>query len=261
VPSQRMHAALDQKKAKATLLMLPPSSRVGFLLKTIVEPLGLPSLVGDRQTLIHRCLSGSIDFRNDSRKNCLNLWAVRGVIELLEPVRIENWHFFRVASGIGPLPLDDFVECLLRKAEVALLPLRANQSWSPFLSVKLPAGFSQSLPMRLAGRFHTRERWPRQAGVKSARPSGFVLQLPLHQLTGLGIHHRDLLIARVKITSCNQRRSTPILRALVIQSLPSLLGRRSRHHHPTSLTQLPGIVCMCGGIVFRDPFELHAYGE
>ena len=94
----------------------------------IVEPLGLPSLIGERQSQVHLCLSGSIVCRNDSRKNCLNVWALRPVSEILDLVRIENRHFFGVASGLWPLPLDDFVQCLLSKAEVALLPLRSNQS-------------------------------------------------------------------------------------------------------------------------------------
>jgi hypothetical protein len=42
------HAGLHQKKTKGTLLILPRDRREGSLLKRIVEPLGLPSLVGER---------------------------------------------------------------------------------------------------------------------------------------------------------------------------------------------------------------------
>ncbi len=42
---------------------------------------------------------------------------------------------------------------------------------------------------------------------------------------------RDLLVARVKITSYNHHCSAPFFRALVVQQLPSLLGRSSRQHH------------------------------
>jgi hypothetical protein len=85
-----MRAALHQNEPKATLLMLPRYRREGSLLERIVEPLGLPSLVGERQSLVHRCLSGSIDCRNDSRKNCLNVWAIRPVSKILDLVRLEN---------------------------------------------------------------------------------------------------------------------------------------------------------------------------
>ena len=42
-----------------------------------------------------------------------------------------------------------------------------------------------------------------------------MLQLALGQFAGRRVHHRDLLLARVKITSYNLHRSAPFLRALV----------------------------------------------
>ena len=80
----------SEKKTKAALLMLPRYRREGCILKRIVEPSGLPSLVGERQSQVHLCLSCSIDCRNDSRKNCLNVWTLRPVSEILDLVRIEN---------------------------------------------------------------------------------------------------------------------------------------------------------------------------
>ena len=45
------------------------------------------------------------------------------------------------------------------------------------------------------------------------------------------VHHGDLLIARVKITTYNQHCSAPFFRALVVSQQPSLLGARSRRCH------------------------------
>jgi hypothetical protein len=42
------------------------------------------------------------------------------------------------------------------------------------------------------------------------------IQPPLRQLASTLIQHRDLLVARVKITSCNHHRSAPFFRALVL---------------------------------------------
>src|SRR5690242_21676898 len=58
---------------------------------------------------------------------------------------------------------------------------------------------------------------------------------PLDQFARLVVQHRNLLIARVKITSYNQHRSAPFLRALVVLAQPSLLGVRSRQRHLISL--------------------------
>ncbi len=58
-------------------------------------------------------------------------------------------------------------------------------------------------PLRVPGRFHAHTHGLWQAGVKGPRLFALVLQSPLDQLTGIGIHHRDLLIARVKIASYN----------------------------------------------------------
>jgi hypothetical protein len=82
--------------------------------------------------------------------------------------------------------------------------------------------------------------------VGHPRFSAFVVEPSLHQLSRGLVHHGNLLIARVKITSYNQHCSAPFFRAPVSGSggptgvprpdlgrlaLPSLLGRRSRQRH------------------------------
>lgn len=54
-----------------------------------------------------------------------------------------------------------------------------------------------------------------------------VLWPTLHQLSRLHIQHRNLLVARMKVTSYNYHRSAPFLRALVDQPLPSLPAARA----------------------------------
>src|SRR5258708_21354800 len=45
------------------------------------------------------------------------------------------------------------------------------------------------------------------------------------------VGHDNLLIACMKIATYNDHRSAPFFRALVVEQLPSLLGRRSRRRH------------------------------
>jgi hypothetical protein len=54
-----------------------------------------------------------------------------------------------------------------------------------------------------------------QAGVEPPRLSAFMFQTALHELAGLRIYHRYLLLARVQIATYNHHRSAPFLRALV----------------------------------------------
>src|SRR5439155_21561309 len=64
--------------------------------------------------------------------------------------------------------------------------------------------------------------------VRCAPPSitVSVLSRELGQLPRLLVQHRNLLVARVQITSYNLHRSAPFLRALIRLSAPSLLARK-----------------------------------
>jgi hypothetical protein len=57
-----------------------------------------------------------------------------------------------------------------------------------------------------------------QIAIERLGLSALVIQLSLGQLPSGFIHHRNLLIARVKITSYNEHRSAPFFRALVVYS-------------------------------------------
>ena len=75
---------------------------------------------------------------------------------------------------------------------------------------------------------------------------GFAALVPQSQLGQLPrriVHHRDLLVACVKITTCNSATagSAPFLRALVVEQQPNLLGGRSRRRHLIS----PTSSCRC----------------
>jgi hypothetical protein len=71
----------------------------------------------------------------------------------------------------------------------------------------------------------------------------FVLQPPLDQLPGGIVHHRNQLIARVKIASYNDHRSAPFSEPWSL-ALPNLLVRRSRQRHLINFTKAP--------VIFRD---------
>ncbi|MGH9512544.1 MAG: hypothetical protein ACRD2U_10465 [Terriglobales bacterium] len=61
--------------------------------------------------------------------------------------------------------------------------------------------------MRVTGGFDPYSYRPRQPGIKSLRFAVLMLQTPLHQLSRLGVYHRDLLVVRMQITSYNHHRS------------------------------------------------------
>jgi hypothetical protein len=54
-----------------------------------------------------------------------------------------------------------------------------------------------------------------------AHPPALLIQPSLDQLPSGFIHHRNLLIARVKITAYNHHRSAPFFRALVVSATKS----------------------------------------
>jgi hypothetical protein len=80
-------------------------------------------------------------------------------------------------------------------------------------------------PLRIEGRFHPDSRRTWKAGIKLLGFSVLMFQPALEHLTGCRIQHRNLLEARMKITTYNEHRSAPFLRALVESTSPSLLGR------------------------------------
>ncbi len=113
-----MAVRLAESFRVSTLLMLPRYSGEGSLLKRIVEPLGLPTQVGERQSLIHRCLSCSVDGGNNSGENSLNVRILCPFSKILDPIRVEDCRLFGIVNGSRLLPLDDFVQRLLSVAEV-----------------------------------------------------------------------------------------------------------------------------------------------
>src|ERR1019366_3706613 len=94
-----MAVRLAESFRVGTLLMLPRYSGEGSLLKRIVEPLGLPTLVGERQSLIHRCLSCSVDGGNNSGKDSLNVRGLCPFSKIFDLICVEDWRFFGVANG------------------------------------------------------------------------------------------------------------------------------------------------------------------
>ena len=84
----------------------------------------------------------------------------------------------------------------------------------------VPAGFN---PLNAPGG---------EPSVESPRLPTAVFQTAFDQLPRLLVQHRNLLVARVQITSYNLHRSAPFLRALIRLSAPSLLARKE----PTRLS-------------------------
>jgi hypothetical protein len=55
---------------------------------------------------------------------------------------------------------------------------------------------------------------PYERTVKTSRFSVLVFQTTLREFARVGVQHRNLLVARMQITSYNHHRSAPFLRAL-----------------------------------------------
>jgi hypothetical protein len=73
-------------------------------------------------------------------------------------------------------------------------------------------------PMDRTSRFDAYPHRLRQSAVERLGFPVFVLQPSLQQFSRGIVHHGNLLIARVKITSYNEHRSAPFFRALVVDS-------------------------------------------
>jgi hypothetical protein len=81
----------------------------------------------------------------------------------------------------------------------------------------MPQLGQQSLePLCVTGRLDPHTNRLRQPFVKLSRLAVGVFQSLLDQLSGFRIQHRDVLLARVKITAYNHHRSAPSFRALVV---------------------------------------------
>src|SRR5690348_629753 len=91
--------------------------------------------------------------------------------------------------------------------------------------------------MQRTGRFHTHANRFRQVAIELVRFSVLVFQTALDELACLVIQHRDLLIARVKITSYNLHCSAPLFRALVASAT-----KFTREKEPTTSSNQPGAV-------------------
>src|SRR6516165_7306157 len=87
-------------------------------------------------------------------------------------------------------------------------------------------------PLCIEGRFHPDSRRTWKAGIKLLGFFVLMFQPALENLTGCRIQHGNLLEARMKITTYNEHRSAPFLRALVESPSPSLLGRYARCAKP-----------------------------
>src|SRR5690242_8648750 len=92
--------------------------------------------------------------------------------------------------------------------------------------------------MQRTGRFHTHANRFRQVAIELVRFSVLVFQTALDELACLVIQHRDLLIARVKITSYNLHCSAPLFRALVASAT-----KFTREKEPTTSSNQPAGDC------------------
>src|SRR6185437_2879659 len=88
--------------------------------------------------------------------------------------------------------------------------------------------------LQRTGRFHTHANRFRQVAIELVRFSVLVFQTALDELACLVIQHRDLLIARVKITSYNLHCSAPLFRALVASAT-----KFTREKEPTTSSNQP----------------------